>query len=334
MATIDDLLKQFTPRIKKAFIAAMRDISDNAIIAEMVEAIRMGDPIAAYRALGMTVAAMRPFTAMIEKAFEEGGITTAASFPKRLNTSSGKVVFRFDVRNSRAEKMLREHSGTLIREISDQTLTAVRNVVFEGVKEGRNPRNIALDITGRIDPATGRRSGGIIGLTSQQERWAANMQKDLKQLDERYFTRERRDKRFDATVRKSFESGKPLSAETISKLTSRYKNNLLNYRGETIARDQANAALNMAEHEAINQAIDLGATSRKNVERIWDSVGNDGRTRDTHLAMDGQKVQFDQPFVSPSGARLMYPGDRSLGAPAEETVQCRCRTRLKVDWIN
>jgi hypothetical protein len=47
----------------------------------------------------------------------------------------------------------------------------------------------------------------------------------------------------------------------------------------------------------------------------------------------GQGILFDEPFVSPSGDRLMFPGDRSLGASADETVQCRCRVEYRVDWI-
>lgn len=47
-------------------------------------------------------------------------------------------------------------------------------------------------------------------------------------------------------------------------------------------------------------------------------------SRFDHRRMDGVTVPIDQPFVTPAGSRLRYPGDRSLGAPAGEVVNCRC----------
>lgn len=40
--------------------------------------------------------------------------------------------------------------------------------------------------------------------------------------------------------------------------------------------------------------------------------------------MEGVTIPLEQPFTTPAGSRLMYPGDRRLGAPAGEVVNCRC----------
>jgi hypothetical protein len=37
--------------------------------------------------------------------------------------------------------------------------------------------------------------------------------------------------------------------------------------------------------------------------------------------------------VSPSGARMMFPGDFSLGAPPEEIINCRCVVKHRVDFL-
>ena len=39
-----------------------------------------------------------------------------------------------------------------------------------------------------------------------------------------------------------------------------------------------------------------------------------GRTRFDHRQMDGVVVPIDEPFITPVGSRLLYLGDRSLGA--------------------
>jgi hypothetical protein len=40
--------------------------------------------------------------------------------------------------------------------------------------------------------------------------------------------------------------------------------------------------------------------------------------------MDNVVVPIDQPFITPTGSRMMYPGDRSEGAPAGDVANCRC----------
>lgn len=331
--TLDALVDLFVPDIRSAFLASIQDVVDNVILNRVIEAIRVGDLEAAFGAMGYSGAAMRPLTAAIERAFEQGGILTGKTFPQYLNTPSGRVVFRFDVRNSRAEKWLREESASLVTRINDDIRQNIRNVMFDGTQAGINPRTVALDIIGRIDPKTGKRVGGIIGLTPQQERWVSNTRRDLLALDDRYFSRELRDKRFDSVVRKAIASGEPLPRETVERLVTRYKSNALRYRGETIARTEALRSLNQSEYEAVLQARDMGAVNQNATKRVWDSAG-DSRVRWSHKRLNGQAVGIDEPFVSPSGARMMFPGDTSLGASGDETIMCRCRVRLKVDWLD
>lgn len=330
--TLDYLIALYTPEIRDVFIATIQDIVDEAIISEMIAAIERGDPEAAFRAIGFSQAALNPLIQVIERAFERGGVYTGSQFPHYLRTPSGLAVFRFDVRNSRAEGWLRDHSAQLVTRLSNEALTATRTTLETGMRDGRNPRNVALDLVGRIDPTTQRRTGGIIGLTPGQVNWVNNTRRDLVNLSDNYFTRELRDKRFDATVRRAIATGQPLSAATIDKLITAYKNNTLRYRGETIGRTEAMQALNRSQHEAYLQAVDTGALRKQDIVRVWDSAG-DSRVRWSHKRMDEQKRGIDDAFVSPSGARMMFPGDTSLGAGADEVVMCRCRVRLEVDFL-
>jgi len=263
---------------------------------------------------------------------------TGRTFPKYINTTNGKGVFRFDVRNSRAEAWLRDHSSQLVTRLTNEAMTNVRVTLQQGMIDGRNPRNVALDIVGRYDPVTKRRVGGIIGLTEQQEGWIRNTRRDLENLSENYFTRELRDKRSDSIVRRAIDEGKPLSAADVDRLVDRSTDLTLKYRAEVIARTEAMQSLNASEYEATLQAVDLGATKVSAVKREWDDTG-DKRTRPSHRVMNGQRVGLYETFKSPSGVELRYPGDTSNpgNAPAKtvaaETIMCRCRVRNVIDWL-
>lgn len=340
--TLDTLIDLFIPELRNAFLGAIQNVVDNAVLMDVIKAIESGDVEAAFRSLGFSDAAMRPLTAVIEQAFERGGVLTGGTFPRYLNTPSGRAVFYFDVRNSRAEAYLRDHSSSLVTRIREDTRVAVRNVLTDGMQLGDNPRRVALDIIGRVDPVTRKRVGGIVGLTPGQERWVGSARNKLANLDDSYFQMELRDKRSDSVVRRAIAEGRPLNRETIDRLIIGYKNNALKYRGETIARTEALQSLNQSEYEAIKQAVDLGAVDESAVRRHWDSAG-DKRVRWSHKRMDAiydkKGVGLDEPFKSPSGVLMMFPGDTSnIGGAdpkkvAAEVVMCRCRVRLKVDWL-
>jgi len=49
--------------------------------------------------------------------------------------------------------------------------------------------------------------------------------------------------------------------------------------------------------------------------------------------MNGQQLESSMPFTTPTGFRLLFPGDSSLGAPPQETIQCRCWVEYKIDYL-
>ncbi|MBH8599081.1 MULTISPECIES: phage minor head protein [unclassified Thermoactinomyces] len=58
------------------------------------------------------------------------------------------------------------------------------------------------------------------------------------------------------------------------------------------------------------------------VGKEWFAAHQD-RTRPWHLEADGQRRPLDEPFEV-NGEKLMFPGDTSLGATADNIVNCRC----------
>ncbi len=86
-------------------------------------------------------------------------------------------------------------------------------------------------------------------------------------------------------------------------------------RGLVIARTETHGAAAAASDEA---AKALGLENE--LRREW-IAAEDSRTRETHLAVDGDVRGMDQPF-DVGAAKLDRPGDPN--GPPEEIINCRC----------
>ncbi len=89
--------------------------------------------------------------------------------------------------------------------------------------------------------------------------------------------------------------------------------NIALWRGPLIARTETHGAANAGAYRA---AQETGLQLRKE----WISVIDD-RTRDPHLAANGQVVDQNEPFIV-NDEPLMFPGDPS--GSADNIINCRC----------
>lgn len=89
---------------------------------------------------------------------------------------------------------------------------------------------------------------------------------------------------------------------------------LSNDRAMFISECEANSILNYRQY---SKAVKSGKTKKK-----WIDVG-DKRERKTHLEVGGITLPIDEPF-SVGDSLLQFPKDTSLGASADEIVNCRC----------
>jgi uncharacterized protein YdbL (DUF1318 family) len=330
-AKLRDLLEQYDPLVRDAFIDAIADIRDQAQIRALSEALERGDINAALDALGMDRGAFRELENAIAQAYEDAGIVGAEGFPKLPSPSGGRVLVRFDVRAPSAERWLREESARLITGILDDTRTMIRNVMTDALERGRGPMATALDLAGRVQPGSNRRSGGLIGLTSQQERAVASAREKLLSGDPKlmreYLTLKRRDRRFDKTVLKAIRKGRPVEASKVSQIAGRLSDGYLKLRGETIARTETLASVNAGRREAFMQGLAKTEYTEADIEREWDSTG-DKKVRASHRALDGEKVQG---LTARYSNGLLHPGD--LSGPPEEVINCRCVERLRINYF-
>lgn len=248
--------------------------------------------------------------------------------------TGGAMNGRFDVNSEAASSWMATKGAALVTEINIQQRDAIRAIVSAGRTLGENPRTIALDLVGRIG-ANGRREGGVIGLNGPQAEAVANAAKNLKsgdpELMRKYLSNVRRDKRFDGIVNRAIAEGKPVSSADIHKITARYQDRLMVTRGETVARTEALEAINKGGEEAVRQQLESGQLGDARVFKVWNhnTVGKD--SREDHADMDGEEVDIDEPFTLPDGSQMMFPCDTSLGAEADQIINCRCSLSYRVE---
>lgn len=88
-----------------------------------------------------------------------------------------------------------------------------------------------------------------------------------------------------------------------------------------IVRTEGHRIQNQAAMNVMEQAKERGA----DIVKQWDAT-LDGKTRDSHAAVDGEIRELDEKFSN----NLMFPGDPS-GAAAE-VINCRCRALQRARW--
>jgi hypothetical protein len=340
------LLDDTWPGVQSEFVAAMRQARAGVDMKALEAAIARGDVDAAFRALRFDAADLFKTDTAITAALAAGGIYQMGAFQHATRRApiANRVVQSFGGRNERAERIARDLGARLVTGVVDDTRVMIAQTIWGGLKAGAGPLRTALDIGGRM--VNGKRQGGLVGLTSQQAsyvngridpntmRLVPGLRQELADPStaSHYFTRTRRDKRFDGIVRRAIADGRPVAQVDIDRMAARYSDRLLALRGETIARTETLKALNAGRQEALDQLIENpnNDVRAEDVVRAWDSTG-DARTRETHAAADGQVVPQGEAFTV-GGYSMMYPGDSS-SAPASEVVSCRCYSDVRIDFF-
>lgn len=118
-----------------------------------------------------------------------------------------------------------------------------------------------------------------------------------------------------------------LTGESIPKIAGRLQNVTDMNRNSAIrnARTAITGAENAGRVESYRYAESIGITLQKE----WLATLDD-RTRDEHRALDGQRVDVDEPFEV-GGEKIMFPGDPS--AEGYLVYGCRCSLASAVEGV-
>lgn len=299
--------------IKKAFLQFIKDMSSRSVVDEVTTFLEHGDVDGVLRFMDSYVSRMGD---TITAAFVDAGIAASADLARRIGNS--RLAISFDPTYPRAAELMRTNKLLFVQEFTKVQRDLTRQILIDALREGKGPRAAALLFRDSI------------GLTTSQYEAVNNYRDLLTNNSSDALDRVLRDRRSDSTVENAIEAGEPLAASVIDRMVTSYEDNMLSMRAETIARTETNAVLNSARQESVLQMIDQTGIDPGTVVRVWRATDDD-RTRDTHAEMDGQEVGLEEPFESPSGAQLMYPGDDSLGAPPEEIINCRCVVLTRIE---
>ncbi|WP_431490964.1 hypothetical protein [Paraburkholderia fungorum] len=212
-------------------------------------------------------------------------ITAGRAAPEKTIPSQllGDLGFRFDIVNPKTVEVLRASNLNLIREVTDETRMAVRDVVQRAVERGGAPKDQAREIR------------QLIGLTPRQAKAVDNYNAALK------------------------EEARP--TDQIERMTTRYRDKMLNMRANNIARTETTNAATKGQQAAWAQAADKGLLNRVTVRQGWGVTPTDALC----------EVCAAIPGMNPDGVPLGGFFATPIGPVSGPTVhpQCLCYVFIK-----
>lgn len=328
-----DLLDRYGRAVADAFFEALDRIKGAISIQRITAELEAGNIEGALDELDIDPADFNDLLDHIRDAQKEGGKAAADEMPKRGSDGTALRV-RYDGRADNAETWMRQHSSQLITRTTSDMRAAARALLTDSLAKGRNPKSAALDLVGRVNRVTGKREGGVLGLSVPQEEAVRRAREELASPDpaglRSYLTRPRRDRRFDRSITKAIREDRAVEPTIAANALRGYANKLLRYRGEVIGKHETFAALAAGKQQAYEQAVADGKLDAGVIVKIWRHFPNLD-PRHQHMAMNGKSVGLFERFVLPDGTTMQFPHDPS--APVKHTANCHCQADYDIDFL-
>lgn len=300
VTVFDELTEKWSDELQKAFLSAVEDIKSDRDVRLIERAIERGDIQEALDIAGVDETYYSEFDLIIRQAFLAGGTAALGLFANAfVRNPQTQLLIRFNPVTRDAQQHIERHELALFTNLKDRQREAISDVVTSGLEDRRSAAQIALDISGRVNRRTGKREGGVIGLTRSQ----------VKRL---------------IKLRRSGAS--QFKIKTLA-------NQMLRQRAKIIADFSSRAQMNAAKFEAARQAVAASGIPATDTEKSWFSR-DDGKVRDSHVLLHATTVSLNKPFVASTGAFMMHPHDTSLGAKGHDVIGCRCTFTVSLKGTN
>ena len=220
-AWLHNIADKGAPKLRAAVLRAFREGRAKVDSGAFIAAWRSGGASGVTRVMdnafdALTAAVKREAAPVWEDVFTRAARTAAG----KATPLRGTVGFSFDMTNPQSIEYLRRYRMGLVREVTNETRLAIRDVVLRGFREGRTAEQMAAEIK------------NLVGLTRRQSTAAMNYR--------------------DALI----EEGRALPQ--ITRMTEAYSNRVLNQRAETIARTETIRAAGAGREALWRQAQEQG----------------------------------------------------------------------------
>ena len=243
-------------------------------------------------------------------------LQAGAVMEHRLGLNVRKDTLNFDLGAlpQPTQDALDDYDFGLVREVSDDVLRSISNVITRGVQAGWSPDKMARELK------------TAIGLTSDQYDAVSNYRSLLENGSPDALDRQLRDANYDPEVQSAVSGLTKLTPDQIERFTNRYADRYLAYRANTIARYESLRASNQGGYDSVQSAIDAGVISPEDVTTNW-MIANDEIT-----CPRCRSVIDIQPDGVPFGTAFTWAAGKRTGqimlAPLH--VDCRCTNTYNV----
>lgn len=320
-AAVEALAESLRPKMRAEFLRAVELIGEKVDWKAVERFLAEGRADLAIAEV-MTVADRGAYVGLAEVA-QHGLILAGQSAATQVLAAAPDALdVRFNAVNPAVSRFLSTYQADLVTGLTQTVRDAISQSVIDGVNAGQNPLTIARDIK------------AVIGLTPKQEQSVRNFRRYLELGDSTALDRALRDKRFDATVIRAIRDETGLKPDQIDRMVERYRERMLKYRAETIARTEAMRAVSSGQHLMWQQAVADGLIEEKQIRRKW-IYRDDSRVRHAHRTiptLNPKGVGLNETFQSELGP-IRFPHDPQ--ALPENTINCRCAvvTRVIPSWL-
>lgn len=308
---MEDLLALVEKHLGKSWLDVVDRLQDLNQLDDIEARVRAGDKLGAIQGIQDAAAT---YATDIHTGYVAAGQTTA----KWLDEQVAPVI-RFDATNTQAVAWAQKNKLELVQGLSAEQQQTVRNVIAQGVSDGRNPREVAKDLRGSI------------GLTPNQADAVASYRKALEAGDfSNALGRELSGGHSDRSIAAARDAGRSLPPEQIDLAVDRYRKNQLAWRAETIARTEGLRAVHAGNAELFRQAIAKGDVDADQLVGQWHPGPKTKNARPDHRAQSllSQRPAFGEPFDMPDGTQMQHPGDEAGGAANNANCRCTKSTRF------
>jgi uncharacterized protein with gpF-like domain len=303
---VENRVRRLQPDIVTALLASFRRLQGELSDSDLVDLAKGIVPVESL--LGDTVLrrAFLPYQVALRKATERGSDMVLADLPTFAGKAKPTAAAFFNFLEPKIIEGVRALENRALDTLTDNVKEVTRAFVENGIRDGKNPRE------------TARQLRKVIDIAPHQQRYVANLERELRSLSPDFKQRVLRDRRYDSQILKAIKDGKPLTDAQIEKITGAYTRRFAAHNTEVVTRQATLDTYRLSQRLTWEESIRNGYVDAGVLWKVWVHSDIVDQPRPEHVALNGTAVPFDQPY--PNGQ--MSAGEGDFG--------CRCTDRFEV----